>query len=597
MEIYKKVFTALSLSIIITACGLESREEPVTFPNSPDDRGGQTTQPPSTTAPVTTTVPDSSTTTIPVTTTSPVTTTIPVTTTVPVTTTAPVTTTLPPTTTIPPTTTTQPPVICQPIPGRRPAGMITINNGMTVTKSAQVSLKLEFGEPSEMRISNDADCRCGTWEAYSEQKSWTLGQLNQNSSVSVQFKDYDGVVSNCARTQILHDSLPPTLTVSLDPGNSYKEKTPVRVQFQTEDTGVGLKSVLCSLNSASVPCGAQSGINYDVDLGQLAVGNYVFTVESSDLLDHRISREVRFEIQKAFTDVEQSVDILASNKVDILFVVDNSGSMAFEQQSMAQRMSSFMNQIIGLDYRIGITTTDPSSREWGDGRLLPLAGQSNRYVVDASMPQGQAQALIGNTLQRRETGNPSEQGIYATYRAIERTLATGSNPNKLLFRPDAGLAVVVISDEDESATGPKNIPENLVNYVQWVWPGKLFSFHSIITIPGDEECRRTQGAAFGTIYEKMSRLTGLGTVGGAIVGSVCANDYGAQLSGIGDSVRQMNKTMTLQCEPIGPSNSSVVVRYNGANFTDPYEVIGTKLVFQRNLPLGRYTLSYRCAAP
>jgi hypothetical protein len=472
-----------------------------------------------------------------------------------------------------------------------------INNGMTVTKSAQVNLKLDFPEPTEMRISNDADCICGTWEAYSQQKVWTLGQLNQQSNVSVQFKDYDGVVSNCAKAQILHDSLPPTLTVSLDPANTYKERTDIRANFQTEDLGVGLKSVSCSLNSTAVHCGVQSGTNYHVNLGQLAVGSYVFKVESSDLLDHSLSREVRFEIQKVFQDVEQSVDILASNKVDILFVVDNSGSMAFEQQSMAQRMSSFMNQIIGLDYRIGITTTDPSSREWGDGRLVSLAGQSNRYVVDSSMPQGQAQALIGNTLQRKETGSPSEQGIYATYRAIERTLASGSNPNKLLFRPDAGLAVVVISDEDESASGPKNIPENLVKYVQWVWPGKLFSFHSIITIPGDDECRRTQGAAFGVIYERMSRLTGLGTVGGAIVGSVCASDYGAQLSGIGDSVRQMNKTMTLQCEPVGPRNSSVVVRYNGANFTDPYEVIGTKLVFQRNLPLGRYSLFYRCAAP
>lgn len=585
-QLLVSVVLSTVLSTLITACGSESKEDSGSLPTIPDDRGGQTTQPTTTTLPVTTTLPGTSTTAPVTTTTSPVTTT-----------TTPVTTTVPPTTTLPPTTTTQPPVSCQPIPGRRPAGTITINNGLTVTKTAQVNLKLEFAEPTEMRISNDSDCRCGTWEAYSPQKVWTLGQLNQQSNVSVQFKDYDGVASHCAKAQILHDSLPPTLSVSLDPTNTYKERTDVRASFQTEDLGVGLKSVKCWLNSAVVSCGTHSGTNYDVNLGQLAMGSYIFQVESSDLLDHSLTREVRFEIQKAYKDVEQSVDIIASNKVDVLFVVDNSGSMAFEQQSMAQRMGSFMNQIIGLDYRIGITTTDPSSREWGDGRLLPLAGQSNRYVVDASMPQGQAQALIGNTLQRRETGNASEQGIYATYRAIERTLASGSNPNKLLFRPDAGLAVVVISDEDESATGPKNIPENLVNYVQWVWPGKLFSFHSIITIPGDDECRRTQGAAFGVIYEKMSRITGLGTVGGAIVGSVCASDYGAQLSGIGDSVRQMNKAMTLQCEPVGPSNSSVVVRYNGANFTDPYEVIGTKLVFQRNLPLGRYTLTYRCAAP
>src|SRR5262245_37249544 len=44
---------------------------------------------------------------------------------------------------------------------------------------------------------------------------------------------------------------------------------------------------------------------------------------------------------------------------DILFVVDNSGSMADEQQRLADNFDKFINQIAGAgDYQIGIVSTD-----------------------------------------------------------------------------------------------------------------------------------------------------------------------------------------------------------------------------------------------
>ena len=63
--------------------------------------------------------------------------------------------------------------------------------------------------------------------------------------------------------------------------------------------------------------------------------------------------------------------------VDILFVVDNSGSMGEEQELLGQAVPALVNALdtTGLDYRIGITTTD-NGNYWcrGSGISNPEAG-------------------------------------------------------------------------------------------------------------------------------------------------------------------------------------------------------------------------------
>ncbi len=116
--------------------------------------------------------------------------------------------------------------------------------------------------------------------------------------------------------------------------------------------------------------------------------------------------------------------------------------------------------IKGLDWQIAITTTDPRDITLGDGRLVPLYKKSNSYILNSSMSDSDARTTLSMTLQRPETGSGEEQGIKEAYRAIERSLAS-TETNKKFIRSDAQLAVVLISDEDESADGSKNKPEKL----------------------------------------------------------------------------------------------------------------------------------------
>src|SRR4051794_20894940 len=63
-------------------------------------------------------------------------------------------------------------------------------------------------------------------------------------------------------------------------------------------------------------------------------------------------------------------------KTDILFVVDNSLSMAPEQKLLADGFHGFAQTLAGVDWQIGVTTTDTTSTGMG-GKLVKFSGTQN----------------------------------------------------------------------------------------------------------------------------------------------------------------------------------------------------------------------------
>jgi hypothetical protein len=181
----------------------------------------------------------------------------------------------------------------------------------------------------------------------------------------------------------------------------------------------------------------------------------------------------------------------APAKADVLFVVDNSGSMAVEQEELANRFSDFITSINNLDWQVCVTTTevgDPARRN--DGRLLPFP--NNQLVITKSTPDANAEfiGLINNI----PGGSGDERGVYAAIRAFER--------NEGCFRDGAALSVVLISDEDERSAGGDpafmdsgqfrlleayDQPATMLQKVNEIFgANKIFAFHSLIIKPGDE---------------------------------------------------------------------------------------------------------------
>lgn len=309
-------------------------------------------------------------------------------------------------------------------------------------------------------------------------------------------------------------------------------------------------------------------------------------------------------IEEQFQNYSKLVNINApTSKVDILIVVDNSGSMDFEQSNMADRFDTMIDQLAGLDWRLAITTTeintpDRISASRADGQILQIV--NNKYFISSSDDMNLARMQFANTIQRQEEGSSSEQGIYATYRALERAKVVGSI-NSQFIRSDAALSVVVVSDANETPFGgnftDKNYPTKFLEYMSGAYAGKSFSFHSIIVKKDDRNCLNLAGSGnegYGLFYEDLSTRTG------GIIGSVCEVDYGSQLREIGKASANLIKNISLDCAPVDSDKNGMkdIVLTNVTNpaaVIPAYTINGNQLQFAVALDPAQYRVNYTCS--
>jgi hypothetical protein len=91
-------------------------------------------------------------------------------------------------------------------------------------------------------------------------------------------------------------------------------------------------------------------------------------------LDHPL-KDVEYE---AASEKENAVALTVNKDVDILFVIDNSGSMGEEQGLLAANFPAFIDvledPLVKANYRIGVTTTDNGNPQCG-GSTSPEAGK------------------------------------------------------------------------------------------------------------------------------------------------------------------------------------------------------------------------------
>ena len=148
--------------------------------------------------------------------------------------------------------------------------------------------------------------------------------------------------------------------------------------------------------------------------------------------------------------------------IDVLFVIDNSGSMGQEQTNLIANFPSFISvlDMSGLDYRVAVTTTGrdynytmtspigggiPMSQDGGDnGTMLKTATMTKRWI-DKTDPD-----VTGTFSQLANVGidGPSDEMPLSAMRdAFEERMTDGTNVG--FHRPDALLAIVFLTDEED----------------------------------------------------------------------------------------------------------------------------------------------------
>lgn len=307
---------------------------------------------------------------------------------------------------------------------------------------------------------------------------------------------------------------------------------------------------------------------------------------------------------------QQAINVKANNEVDVLFVVDNSGSMSQEQVGIGNKINGFLDKIKLLSWQIALTTTDSRtdtigpdgiSRPWGDGQLRPFDSDTgSEYILRSTQSNlADAQTKLASAINVGTSGDGLERGINASYRAVERI--GSSTPNRDFFRQNASLAIVIISDEDECSTGAsgcpaatasRSDPATAANFIRSQFSSsKVVSFSSIIHIPNDSTC--TTGQQQGNVYKAITNLTG------GVLGSVCSNDYTSALNILGQKVTQLVNSVALICPPLdmdkdGDQDVTVVLSGGAIMSVSGFSVSGSTLAFTQGLPEGNHTFHYFC---
>lgn len=434
------------------------------------------------------------------------------------------------------------------------------------------------------------------WETCVSPKSYV--GLNQGShSFQVRAIDTAGNISDVKMHSWFNDSIGPAINFGQQPIAVLPSGQLSKVQFTVVDAGVGVASVTCGLNGVFEACAVDSTKDYP----NLQPGSYTFTVNAVDLLGNASSKQIAWKVELRTTNYVQTVPVISNNKADIIIVIDNSGSMGPEQANMASRFGTFLDQLSGLDWQVGIVTTDMTQdAPKKDGRLLEITGLAGQFKLSSSMGLAQAKQYFANTIQRPTSeGSGYEQGIAATYKAVLRNaqVASASNPNNGFLRSGAVLSVVVVTDADETnpaGTQTQNRPENLVNLVKNTYPGKAFGFHSIIVKPNDLSCLNLANAnneGYGYAYSSASALTG------GVVGTVCSTDYGSQLTAMGKATVDLINSANLNCSPLDNNNDGLgdvqIITADGSA-APAYTISGLKITFAKALPAGNNQLKYAC---
>ncbi len=290
-------------------------------------------------------------------------------------------------------------------------------------------------------------------------------------------------------------------------------------------------------------------------------------------------------------------------RVDVLWVVDNSGSMQAEQQKLAERFADFFRALVvsHVDYHIGVVSSD--AREGGVLRAYagaPVRGCDGcRFLTNAvpcanpssTTSDGCAAAGVFADLVQTGTGGSPVEELFA--QAAAALGIDPSNPgaapapsaeNAGFVRDDASLYIVFVTDEDDRDSSEVGFTQRLFEGLKGAGNENKVTVAGIVGFPedapapigdvcavldttfdadpGDDDpraapllealratgpvCRDRQAAdgAPNSDAQNGARILELACRTGGVVADICSADYGAALDALGADAAGLLRTFS-----------------------------------------------------
>ena len=236
------------------------------------------------------------------------------------------------------------------------------------------------------------------------------------------------------------------------------------------------------------------------------------------------------KVQSASELFKQTED--RENNLDILWVIDNSGSMADEQESVAKNFDAFISNFIkkNVDFRMAITTTD--SRELWKG----LVRKGSMETLTSAKAKEDQEIFINNfkeLIKVGTQGNGVEIGMASITNFVE---VHGAN----FLRDDAYFVVILVTDEDDQS------PLNASDYANELKKAKSDAGKIKVFSIVDMKSKPKTGGSLVKGHERYKEFSKL--TNGYI--HDINQDFAKSLKSIGDSVSQLVNNFKLAHTPV-----------------------------------------------
>ncbi len=236
------------------------------------------------------------------------------------------------------------------------------------------------------------------------------------------------------------------------------------------------------------------------------------------------SQEASFSLGSTEEKLSQSFEIITeSQKVDVLWVIDNSGSMKSSQEALAANFESFSNKFVDKDYdfQMAITTTDAY-------KASGFSGANSRFV-GGIMDKNTVNFVekFTDNVQVGTNGSADERGQQSVEAALENGLNSG------LVRDGARLAVIFVSDEDDTSSENNDYYFDYLKEKTNSTDDKLNFSVSTISVT-DQACKLKLGSST-SVHKIGKRYNDLALASNGTVTSLC-DDFSDSLSEISDKI-------------------------------------------------------------
>lgn len=256
-------------------------------------------------------------------------------------------------------------------------------------------------------------------------------------------------------------------------------------------------------------------------------------------------------------------------EVDILFVVDNSGSMGDDQENLSANFGKLtaVAQQWQNDFHIGVVTTDMEGMmsSWCCGNLVGPP----KYVTNENWEIFQDNVKVG------DNGSATEQGLYASQAALSFPLAHDTSiacefesdcedpdtcvegfcggENRGFMRQDATLHVVYVSDEQDDSPAELNFYTDFLMSIKGYQNPNLLYAHAVVAGVEPEGTFTDCAGEAGTRYMEVADQTN------GIKVDICEPDWAATLEILGDAIFGL-KTQFFLTRPADPATVQVWVQ-------------------------------------